>query len=272
VFGDQAGTLATTAADTQRVARSIRDWISADTWRAVAELDEELNRPRLVSGRGTLGAMVTLLDRAVLVLAAMSSLSSDSMMRGHAWRFLDMGRRLERAVQLVGLLRAAVEASPDAAFLEALLQIADGSMTYRRRYLATLQLAPVVDLMLTDETNPRSVVFQVATLDAHIAALPRDTGRPRAAEQTLALSALAELRLADIARLCAQGDREAPPIGLLQLLDRVGGLLPNLSDALSGAYFNHAAVPRQMNGNGVHSPPREAKEPAVAPVARKGAS
>jgi uncharacterized circularly permuted ATP-grasp superfamily protein/uncharacterized alpha-E superfamily protein len=273
VFGDQAGTLATTAAETQRVARGIRDWISADTWRAVAELDEELNRPHLVSGRGTLGAMVTLLDRSVLVLAALNSLSSDSMMRGHAWRFLDMGRRLERAVQLVGLLRAVVDASPDPAFLEALLQIADSSMTYRRRYLATLQLAPVVDLMLTDETNPRSVVFQVATLDAHIAALPRDTGRPRATEQTLALSALAELRLADIPQLCARGDRDAPPPGLLQLLDRVGALLPGLSNALSGAYFNHAAVARQMNADGPRLAPRDAKEPpVVAAMARKGAS
>jgi uncharacterized circularly permuted ATP-grasp superfamily protein/uncharacterized alpha-E superfamily protein len=249
IFGDQVGTLAATAAETQRVARTIRDWISADTWRAVAELDEELSRPHRVSGRGTLASTVTLLDRVVMVLAALSSLAADSMTHGHSWRFLDMGRRLERGLHLVTLLRAALDdpSSPDAALLEELLQIADGSMTYRRRYLATLQVAPVVDLLLTDETNPRSVVFQVATLARHIDALPRDPGRPRSREQTLALSALAELRLADVAELCSPDARSGQRRPVLELLDRIGALLPALSDSISGAYFNHAAIPRQMN-------------------------
>jgi uncharacterized circularly permuted ATP-grasp superfamily protein/uncharacterized alpha-E superfamily protein len=272
IFGEKPGTLATTAAETQRVARTIRDWISADTWRAVAELDEELNRPHVVSsrsGRGTLGAMVALLDRAVMILAALSSLAADSMTRGHAWRFLDMGRRLERSIHLVSLLRSALDPSPEGALLQELLHIADGSMTYRRRYLATLQVAPVVDLLLTDETNPRSVVFQVATLGKHIDALPRDSGRPRTSGQTLVLTALAELRLADVAELCRSGERseraQARPI--VGLLDRVGALFPALSDALSGAYFNHAAVPRQMNG-APRSPPRDTKdaEPPVAAI------
>ncbi len=259
VFGDQSGTLATNAAETQRVARTIRDWISPDTWRAIAELDEELNRPHLVSGRGTLGAMVTLLDRLVMVLAASSSLASDSMTRGHAWRFLDMGRRLERATQLVALLRSAFDPAPDTALLDALLQIADGSMTYRRRYLATLQVAPVVDLLLTDETNPRSVVFQVTALGKHIDDLPRDSVRPRTAEQAVVLSAIAELRLADIGALCAR-DGGQGRAGLLPLLDRVAALLPALSDSISGSYFNHAAFARQMNGS-PRPVLRDAKEP-----------
>jgi len=279
LFGDRPGTLAATAAETQRVARTIRDWISADTWRAVAELDEELNRPHVQngrparSGRGTLGGMVTLLDRTIMILAALNSLAADSMTRGHAWRFLDMGRRLERSIHLVSLLRTAL-ASREGALLQELLHIADGSMTYRRRYLATLQVAPVVDLLLTDETNPRSVVFQVATLGRHIDALPRDSGRPRTPGQTLVLTALAELRLADVAELCRpdeRGDRRA----VVDLLDRVGALFPALSDALSGEYFNHAAVPRQMNGP--RSPARDAKEPepsvaalSVAPSAGAG--
>jgi uncharacterized alpha-E superfamily protein len=185
-----------------------------------------------------------------MVLAALSSLAADSMTHGHAWRFLDMGRRLERGLHLVSLLRAVLDdPSPDGALLEELLQIADGSMTYRRRYLATLEVAPVVDLLLTDETNPRSVVFQVATLARHIDALPRDAGRPRTREQTLVLSALAELRLAEVDELCpAAGEKSGQRRPVLDLLERIGALLPALSNSLSGAYFNHAAVPRQMNG------------------------
>ena len=246
IADDHPGTLVATAAETLRVARTIRDWISADTWRAVAELDEALSRPRVVIGRRGLGAIVTLLDRVVMVLAALSSLAADSMTHGHAWRFLDMGRRLERAAHVVSLLHSALASPTDGVPLEELLQIADGSMTYRRRYLAALQVAPVVDLLLTDETNPRSVVFQVASLAAHIDALPRDAARPRTPQQTFVLSALAELRLADVADLCVP-DESKKRRPLLELLGRVGAFLPALSDSLSGAYFNHAAVPRQMD-------------------------
>ena len=97
--------------------------------------------------------------------SSISGLAMDSMTRGQAWRFLDMGRRLERALPRC-FARAGAFASPatGSPLLEAMLEVADSSMTYRRRYLATLQVAPVVDLLLTDETNPRSVVFQIAAL------------------------------------------------------------------------------------------------------------
>jgi uncharacterized alpha-E superfamily protein len=224
------------------VARTIRDWISADTWRSVAELHQELARPRAIGGRSTPGALVNHLDRVVMVLAAMSGLAAESMAHGHAWRFLDMGRRIERAVYLLTLLRLTLEPYPDSPPLEELLAIADSATTYRRRYLARLQVAPVVDLLLTDETNPRSVLFQVAALARHIDALPRDEGKPSTAEQSLAVSALAELRLADVNGLCAAEGRAA----LLELLERIGALLRSLSDSISSTYFNHAVVPRQM--------------------------
>jgi uncharacterized circularly permuted ATP-grasp superfamily protein/uncharacterized alpha-E superfamily protein len=243
VFDDELGTLAATASETHRVARTIRDWISTDTWRTVAELNQELSRPRILSTRGTLstlGALVTLLDRVVMIIAALSSLAADSMTHGHAWRFLDMGRRLERGACLAALLRGTLNPPPDPSLLEELLEIADSLTTYRRRYLATLQVAPVLDLLLTDETNPRAVVFQVATIARHVEALPRDTGRPRTPEETLVLSALADLRLADVTGLCEHAD----PRLLMALLDRVGSLLRGLSDSLSGAYFNHAVLSR----------------------------
>jgi len=237
------GTLAATAAETHRVARSIRDWISTDTWRAVGELNDALGGPRIVSARNALGALVTLLDRVVMITAALGGLAVESMTHGHAWRFLDIGRRVERAACLLAVLRATLDRAPrDSALLEELLQIADSSMTYRRRYLATLQLAPVVDLLLTDETNPRSVLFQVATVARHIDALPRDDAKPRTQEQSLVVSAVAELRLADVDELCAP----AEPVALLARLDRVASLLRALSDSLSGTYFNHAAQSRQM--------------------------
>ena len=75
-------------------------------------------------------------------------------------------------------------------------------MTDRRRYLATLQPAPVVDLLLTDDTNPRSVIFQLEAINRHIEALPRPAGGLRTPQERIARGVLTDLKLADIERLC----------------------------------------------------------------------
>jgi uncharacterized alpha-E superfamily protein len=98
-------------------------------------------------------------------LAAFSGMEGESMTRGHGWLFLDIGRRLERSIGMTRLVRTAIEASPShVAILEPLLEVADSSMTYRRRYFAEAQLPPVLDLLLADGTNPRALRFQLDTM------------------------------------------------------------------------------------------------------------
>src|SRR5262249_56146295 len=95
-------------------------------------------------------------NRLIVTVAAFSGLGVESMTRGQGWRFADMGRRLERGAYLTGLLRATL-VGPHAALenlLEALLEVGDVSITYRRRYLGSLQLVPVVDLLLPPAPNP----------------------------------------------------------------------------------------------------------------------
>jgi uncharacterized alpha-E superfamily protein len=141
-----------------------------DTWRVLASLDEELNDMSVSTGNDRLASLHDLLSRIVITLSAFSGLVIESMTRGQAWLFLDIGRRIERATGLVTLLRSTITMPSDreSALLEAVLEIADSVMTYRRRYLATLQVAPVADLLLTDETNPRSVVYQLIGLTEHV--------------------------------------------------------------------------------------------------------
>ena len=81
-------------------------------------------------------------------------------------------------MNLVLTLRAALARTSEreAPLLESVLDVADSGMTYRRRYLASLQVVPVVDLLLTDETNPRSVIFQLESLAEHLPQLPRASG------------------------------------------------------------------------------------------------
>ena len=155
-----------------RNASLVRDRISPDTWRIINSFDRELP----AAGRGAgLSEILPALDRLIITFAAFGGLAMESMTRGYAWRFLDMGRRIERALATVHLLRGALVHVPqrEAPLLEAVLEIADSAMTYRRRYMTALQAAPVLDLLLADESNPRSAAFQLARLAEHIEALPR---------------------------------------------------------------------------------------------------
>ena len=85
-----------------------------------------------------------------------------------------------------------------------MLEITDSSLTYRRRYLTHLEPHAIADLLLADETNPRSVAFQLAQIDQHLAALPRDTSHPdRNYDQRLLLKLRTAIQLADFVELCS---------------------------------------------------------------------
>jgi uncharacterized circularly permuted ATP-grasp superfamily protein/uncharacterized alpha-E superfamily protein len=247
--GNNVGSLTAVVRSMRHSAGLVRDRLSLDTWRVLATLDEEIVRLERIGSPNPLGAIVDLLNRVVIALAAFSGLAMESMTRGQAWRFLDVGRRLERAVSLLTLLRSTVvEPSGDREhpLLEAVLEIADSGMTYRRRYLATLQTPPVVDLLVTDDGNPRSVLFQVRALVEHVRALPPLPGSGVLPPQLrLALSAQHELELAEIERICQPDERGRRP-ALAALLRGLGTTLPALSESLSNGYLSHATVTRHL--------------------------
>ncbi len=251
LFDRREGSLSAVIRKVLRVARTVRDRLSADTWRVLTALDGELDRPVALVDTDASAApedrsAASRLDRTVLALAAFSGLAMESMTRGQAWRFLDMGRRLERATTLVQLLTHTLVRSGDAPLLEAVLEVADSGITYRRRYPANLQVAPVLDLLLIDDTNPRSMLFQARAVVDHLAALPTSAAAgPRTPQQRIATAVLAELQLADAEALAAGrpgGERPA----LQALLTRLGEQLPALSDSLSSSYLSHAAVSRNL--------------------------
>ncbi len=245
--GEHEGTLRATIRSTHRVAGVIRDRISADTWRVLTALDQEIREVDIGVGSYHVAALARLLDRLVMNLSALSGMVMESMTRGQAWRFLDMGRRLERAINVVFLMRAALTGTieREGPLLEAVLEVADSSITYRRRYLASLQATPVIDMLLADETNPRAVAYQLSALSAHMGQLP---GHPRGqsgADDRLALVGIDRVRTADIVELGMVDGQGQRPL-LAALLEQLGHDLPRLSDALSASYLSHAAVSRQL--------------------------
>ncbi|QEH32139.1 hypothetical protein OJF2_06080 [Aquisphaera giovannonii] len=278
---ERPGSLASTLVMLQRVASKVRDRISVDMWRTLSHLmvdliadlnamaaaadpgggeaagDAERPAAARTDARAVLSEVMEVLDAGISRLAAFSGLVAENLTRGQSWTFLDMGRRLERSLQTCGLLRGtlAVQGRAEGGILEALLEIADSTMTYRRRYLSTVQAAPVLDLLLADETNPRSLAFQLAALADSIDRLPRDPALPgRSAEQRIVLASLTSVRLAELDALAAAGEGGPRP-RLEALLRKVEGDLPILSEVLAASYFSHLQTSRHLGNHAAGHPP-----------------
>ena len=218
-------------------ATALRDRLSDDTWRLFNQLERHT---RSQATRLKVPDVLELLNAVVLDLAAFSGMEMENMTRGHGWRFLDLGRRLERARGLVRLIKATIQQVPrNDAVLSPLLEICDSAMTYRRRYHARPQLAPVLDLLMADDSNPRSLIWQLYQLSRHAALLPRDGMEGMAGgEKRQVDSMLSELAGIDFGSLVGAEDR-SPGI-LIRLCDSLLGSLEALSETLSQHYFSHA--------------------------------
>lgn len=226
----------------------VRDRLSLDSWRVIHRVQREFDTTAATEQFG-LSDLLDLLNDLIGDLAAFDGLIGESMTRTPAWRFLELGRRLERSQHTIALVQSlfAVAADSDARALEAILEVADSTMTYRSRYLAGVNLAPVLDLLLTDETNPRSLVFQLEAVSDHVENLPRDpTQAVRGADQRIALSMVHSARMLDIESLQETRDGTKPS-SLERALARLSGQLPKLSDLIGHRYLIHADVPQQMS-------------------------
>lgn len=244
------GSLAAVLANVARTAGTVRDRISADMWRVLRDSARggrpKTTAPLEVAPRHTLVSELDQLDGIVLKLAAFGGLATESMTRAEGWRFLDLGRNLERALHLLHLLRAtlSIAAPAESLVLEAVLEIADSSMTYRRRYQAGVQSAAVLDLLLADDTNPRSLAFHLAALAAHLESLP-NCGLRAGPEQERIQSALGALRQADIHNLARVDTRQARPALEALLLNTAAALLA-LCEVISQHYLSHLQSSQQL--------------------------
>jgi uncharacterized alpha-E superfamily protein len=229
-----------TLEELRRIASNVRDRLSIDTWRILNQLRQDF---RLRHGRIQLGDALMHLNRMITDLAAFSGMEMENMTRGHGWRFLDIGRRLERAANTTTLLRASVATGQShVAMLGPLLEIADSTMTYRRRYFAQPQLPLVLDLLLADPTNARSLAFQVAQLGDHVDHLPRDTRAPSPTQEQRIVARLSQaITSADLDALGQAENGESFP-RLTVLLRALSDDLRVLSDTVTYFYFSHAEV------------------------------
>jgi uncharacterized alpha-E superfamily protein len=220
---------------------SVRSRLSRDAWHVLRRLTRSLSG--LESRDLTSPAQaIEALDQLIFGLAAVSGTTLDNMVRGHAWTFLDLGRRIERGAYVVVLLQSFLPPGATRLHMEALLEVADSLLTYRARYLSSLQAPPVVDLLLTDTTNPRSVAYQVELAKDHLRRLPGHEGVVRGRAERRAITLESSLLTADVEQACA-GDGA----GLRQLLEEAHVLFWQLSDDISATWFSLLSKERAVS-------------------------
>jgi uncharacterized circularly permuted ATP-grasp superfamily protein/uncharacterized alpha-E superfamily protein len=228
------------------LSRVLRDRISVDAWLILRDIQRDLPPTGGKMDADNPAVVLDVLNRLAVGLLAFYGMASDSMTRGQAWQFLDVGVRMERALETMSLIRWTLsrETPEEQYLLDSLLEVADSSLTYRRRYLTRLDVTAVVDLLVADETNPRSVAFCAAAIERHLRRLPHRAEHPRRSPDLQTAEKLrSTLRLADIHAAChlAAGRRD----GIWKLGSDVIDSLSVLSDLITQTYFSHAEPPRR---------------------------
>ena len=219
---------------------------------AVGTLERELEELR-TSDPDHLMVVQHSLGRIMQGLLALSGLFAEGMVRDPGWRFMDAGRRLERGQQLVALLRATVtverSTAADSLLLESVLIAAESILTYRRRYRSHAQLETLLDLLLIDPDNPRSLAFQLDQLAVDVRLIPKlDSGLRLSDPERLVLEASTSLRLADTALLAlSQQDGTRPELD--GVLSNVLELLYRTADAIDTDHFVHLLPQHSLLGS-----------------------
>ncbi|WP_031436479.1 circularly permuted type 2 ATP-grasp protein [Methylobacter tundripaludum] len=246
----RSGTLAANIQAFAQTAFSIRDVWSQDTWRCVDNIQRRWQQ-RVVNGDCDLEQLQKHLDDLITGFVAFIGLTTESMTREAGWLMLDSGRRLEHSLTLIALLRATVVQRHESALqnqlLEAVLISTDSLSIYRRRYRSFIKLPMVLELLLMDETHPRSLAYQLHQLSDHIGALPRERGKGQLSEEErLILKAYTDLRLVKVSELVSVADDVGVYSELESVLSAMTELLWRLYEVLAQAYFSHSQVPQLM--------------------------
>lgn len=236
IVADRAnpGGLRATMERLRRAATGVRNRLPGEFSRVLMVLDNVASQPLKTDP----AAMHLRLDEVSRLLASLVGLELDGMSRGPAWRFLVLGRRLERAIGIVGAFNGCGLGSGSAgavAALSVLLELAAAGAAYRDRHPVGIRRESVLSLLLADDEHPRSLAFQIKTVRRQLDKLPVIDGE----ELEISPTKLAHDLLETAARLVADPQPTRDPTALADLTDRLGRLLPEISNLLSQAYFSH---------------------------------
>ncbi len=260
---ENSGSLVFTLQALLSAAYAVRDRWSTDTWHVMngiedlcAALEKSIPEdgeasPHILTDLVLQEAELASLDQLMIYLSALSGLSAENMTQTIGWISLDMGRRIERALLLIVLCRSSLVAVQDDwieyMLLESVLAAAESLITYRSRYRTALHFPTALELLLLDENNPRSLLYQLKRLEEQIRVLPREKiGYQLSEEEQLILEALTQLQLSNTIDLAERSEHTTQRRGLEKLLVRLAQILIDISDVLTQTYFSHVQRPQQL--------------------------
>lgn len=227
------GSAAQSIARLRDALEGVRDQLSGDTWRVFSAIDRATRALRSSSHAHRTAESGGRMLSALLSLYGVTA----NMIRDTGWHAIEAGRFLERGLQLCHLLGAGAvqrhDPRAEREVLEALLTTSESVVTYRRRYRGSVRTADMLDLLLLDRDNPRSLSFALARLREHLAAMPASTGSTRAERLLDHLeSGLAELDVTALARVDG-GRREL----LAEFLAAAAWQLEQLAESIAHLHF-----------------------------------
>jgi uncharacterized circularly permuted ATP-grasp superfamily protein/uncharacterized alpha-E superfamily protein len=243
------GSLAQSIQSFVRNGYSVRDRLSLDTWRIMDGISEELNTMRKSSKNLT--QVFQGLDNMVIRLMAFYGLNIDNMTRESTWYLLNVGRFVEAAINnctvLASMLTRTFGSEIDKSLMEDTLRCNESLVTYRYKYRSNLELTGVLSLLILNESNPRSLVYQIVKIDEHLINLPHleDMEALSPARKKL-LKAITKIRLCDIDKLCTIDEDRAAYIHLNDFLEEIIKLLRETSDLVYETYFSHTGTRYSM--------------------------
>jgi uncharacterized circularly permuted ATP-grasp superfamily protein/uncharacterized alpha-E superfamily protein len=228
-----------TLREVSRIAGTVRERLSTDMMVLLGRLRDSI----VADPKTQLPEFSPMLTDSLELLSAFSGMERENVNRGSGWLFMSLGRRLERAIYLTRQLRVITQplAVEHWSYLESLLEVADSSVTYRTRYYTTLQPIAVLDVLMADGANPRSLDFQLAHLADLYEKLPRhDTSDLETMQE--AVKILRNINLQTVLfPSTGNAPRDAGALAQLdQYLAKLETLLPSWSNNLSSRYFSHA--------------------------------
>lgn len=234
----------------KRSVYAVRDYWSTDTWRVLKGLEslwEEVKTQEVLNQ----GKMIRVLDQIVTAMVAFIGLNRESIAREQGWTLLDTGRKIEQCLLMIAMVQHLFPHQMDeqvAYYLqEAALRSNENLVNYRHKHRTLLQLPLVLDLLLLDPTNPRSLLFQVQRLEKLMASLPNTAPTGRIGnKQRLLLQVTTLLQLANPKQLATAHPKTGEYLYLTDLLKNCSELLLQFPVALSKTYFLHAQAQKQL--------------------------
>lgn len=235
------GTIAQSLAGLHETARAVRDQLSGDTWLVLAGVERAVGE--LEMAVDDVGPVLLSTQAAVLSgMLALSGMAAENMVRDPGWYLMDIGRRLERAQQLVAMVRATLAREHDPEMepllIDSVLTAAESAVTYRRRYRSHVQVGTLLELLLFDADNPRALGYQIAAIAEDLRRLPDASGtsKPERLVEEIGIR-LRRVQPSEMDDVTRDEDGAGHRVALVEFLDAMGEDLRKLSEELASAHF-----------------------------------